>query len=149
MISDYNFITTTELLKNFPVTQYEYAKLVTNGRLKVVKHKGRHKQHVDSVFALFYPENKKTIVRKWCFPYEDINERWRIICDGLKAFPVCFLLLDKEHENGIYRVYSKDKVLKFFMLVEGRDCTLQAYTRDVLDDFKAFSRAELTWDIND
>lgn len=146
MKSDYNFIARTGIVRNFPVSPQEYIRLVSGGKLKMVKHRGKYRHLIDDVFGVFYPDNDKTIVKKWSYPYEDIEERWKMITDGLKGFPVCFLILDEEHEKGIYRVYSGDKVLKFFAFVEGRHCTMQAYNRDVIWDFKLFGRGNLIWE---
>lgn len=146
MVSEYNFLTMTEVLKNFPITRKEYTNLVVGGKLKLTRRKDKHRHVIEEVFNYFYPENEKTIVKKWSYPYEDINERWRIIKNGLKGFPVCFLFLDEEHETGIYRVYDCDRVLKFFAFIDGRDCTLLAYNRDVFLDFKVFMRSNLVWE---
>lgn len=145
MVSDYNFLTMTEIVRNFPVTQHEYTKMVCVGALKTVKHRGRRKHTINSVFKAFYPENDKVLVKKWEYPYEDIDERWKIICGNLKGFPVCFTFLDEEHEKGIYRIYDHDKVLRMHVFIEGNSCIMQAYNRDVgWDEFK-FVKKELTW----
>lgn len=143
--SDYNFISMTEILKNFPITQHEYARLVSSGKLKMIRRKGVLKHTLQSVFEYFYPDNEKTIVKKWSYPYEDIGERWRIICDKLRLFPKSFMMLGEEHERGIYRVYDRNAVLRIFLFVEGRECTILAFDRNAELDFKRFHYAELTW----
>lgn len=145
MTSDYNFISMTEIVRNFPVTQYEYARMVSSGALKMVKQNSRHKHTIDSVFQLFYPDNNGIIVKKWEYPYEDINERWGLICGNLKWFPRCYAVLPEEHEKGIYRVYDHDKVLRIILFIEGKRCTMQAYNRNVGWKEFAFIEKELTW----
>ena len=145
MTSDYNFISMTEVVRNFPITQYEYAKMVSGGVLKMIKHRGRHKHTIDSVFRVFHPDNDGVIIKKWEYPYEDINERWGIICGNLKGFPRCYFTFNEEHETGIYRVYDHDRVLKMFVFIEGKRCTMQAYNRNVGWEEFGFIEKELTW----
>lgn len=144
-VSEYNFLASTDLQRNFPITQYELTKKVTNGEIKMTKHKGRYVYPIDAVFALFYPGNEATLVKRWNYPYEDIYEKWVLLRERLKMLPVCFMMLPEERETGIYRVYDRNRTLKFFMFVDGKECTLQAYNKDALDDFKRFYKSEWTW----
>lgn len=144
-VSEYNFVSAKDLMRNFPIGRDRLAKTVGKGAMRLVKYKGNYVYPLEAVFDYFYPGNDEVLVKMWNFSYEDIDQKWQSLRQRLKMFPICFFHLPEEKEHGIYRVYDCNRVLKFFVYIKGNECTLQAYNKDAVLDFDRFFQSKRTW----
>lgn len=127
MYTDLHYISPKQFKAAFGLTDGQFTKLCTKGKLRFKRKYKNPLIYADSIASL-YEERSTLVLKRWGYDYESPRDKHQKMLDKLGCFPRCFFRVENI-PDGYYRAFYKNEEMRLLVFVFDGFARCLCYTR--------------------